>query len=162
MLQTEIMTELAQVSRTAMVFYEEAQAAANDPALRALYSRMAEHKRRITLALVARLPGGTHALPFQGTLVSAVRPVYADMLAKQGKMQSGQHTQLLAGLEARLLEHYDHATARLEQYESRHWLRSFLPASETLLAEMRTLGAEQSGLGDRSAGRSKFGVDQVA
>lgn len=140
MLQTDVMTELAQVARTGMVFFEEAELLSGDPTVRALYRRMAEHKRRVTAALVARLPGGTKALPFQGTLVCALRPVYADMLAKIGRTRGFAHARLLAELEARLLHHFDHATAHLEQYESRHWLRSFLPTAQALLAELTALG----------------------
>jgi len=137
----EALRQLVQVARDGAEFYESALSELYDPALCALFVRMAATKRALMATLAAELERSGDTVPAGGTLVGSLQRLSAQLrlgLTRHARQRQTYIERLLAA-EDRLLERLRRTLAGLQQPAIRRELASHLLSLHACHAEMRAL-----------------------
>lgn len=131
--------QLLQVARDGAEFYESAQSDVRDPALRAVFARMATAKRALMAALAADLAEAGAAVPDRGTWVGSLQRRYAQLRLALTTHEARAYLARLEQAEARLLEQLRQTIAVTRDPGLRAQLAAYLPKLHACHDELRAL-----------------------
>lgn len=139
MKNADTLQELVSIARDGAMFYDEAGKEVNDPSLKTLFLRMADHKRALISALSGKLAAAHEDIPTEGTVLGKLRRVYTDVRTSLSSNEAKVYVAQLEETEDRLLEHFEEAITSTDDPTVRSILQNHMPQVRACHDEMRAL-----------------------
>lgn len=136
---TELLKDIVHTAREGASFYESARDSASKPALREVFTRMAESKHSLITELSAALLAKGETVPEGGSTAVALRKVYADVRAMVSSNDDAIYVGELEDVEDRLVSEMKTALAEVTDPSMKATLQQAMLSVSSCHAEMRDL-----------------------
>ena len=133
------LAELVSTLNDGVAFYERAAAKVADPEFVALFQRMARLKRAISGDLKVEIALEGAVPPAEGSVLGAVRILYAELLASLADHNAATYVARLEEQEDRLLAAFRDGALGADSAKARELALHYYPEIEAMHAEMSRL-----------------------
>ena len=131
--------EIVQIARDGLEFYQDAATEVKSERLKAVFSRMANHKRQLITALSTNLALNDEEAPTDGTMAGSIRKGYAEVRTMLGADEDKTYVTQLEETEDRLLHHFEDALKDCDDVGVKALLQQHYPQVRACHDEMRAL-----------------------
>jgi len=131
--------EIVQIARDGLEFYQDAATEVKSERLKAVFSRMANHKRQLITALSTNLALNDEEVPTDGTMAGSIRKGYAEVRTMLGANEDKTYVTQLEETEDRLLHHFEDALKDCDDVGVKTLLQQHYPQVRACHDEMRAL-----------------------
>jgi len=131
--------EIVQIARDGLEFYQDAATEVKSERLKAVFSRMANHKRQLITALSTNLALNDEEVPTDGTMAGSIRKGYAEVRTMLGADEDKTYVTQLEETEDRLLHHFEDALKDCDDVTVKALLQQHYPQVRACHDEMRAL-----------------------
>jgi len=131
--------EIVQIARDGLEFYQDAATEVKSERLKAVFSRMANHKRQLITALSTNLALNDEEVPTDGTMAGSIRKGYAEVRTMLGANEDKTYVTQLEETEDRLLHHFEDALKDCDDVGVKTLLQQHSPQVRACHDEMRAL-----------------------